>query len=272
MTEGEKEAMPEREASPETKRLLAVCGKGGTGKTAFAAMMSRVLMESGRAGKLLLIDADPALGLPNTMGIKVKRTMGQIRENIIKTARSGDQEKKAQIADMLDYMVLEALVETDTYALLAMGRTETLGCFCPVNDLLRGAVETLSRSFDTIIIDGEAGVEQINRQVVRRMDKLIIVSDATARSLQTADLIRRMVREDKVITCGGLGLIFNRVQGNEDLLAQAARELELEVLGYVPQDQIIAHFDLTAKPLIDLPMESAGLAAVRQIVEKHILS
>ena len=272
MTDSQEEAMAEQDLSTGTKRLLAVCGKGGTGKTAFAAMMSRVLMESGRAGKLLLIDADPALGLPNTMGIKVKRTMGQIWENIIRTARSGDQEKKAQIADMLDYMVLEALVETDKYALLAMGRTETLGCFCPVNDLLRGAVETLSRSFNTIVIDGEAGVEQINRQVVRRMDKLIIVSDATARSLQTADLIRRMVREDKVISCGGLGLVFNRVQSDEDLLAQAARELDLEVFGYVPQDQAIARFDLVAKPLIDLPPDSIGLTAVRQIVERHILS
>lgn len=264
--------MSMRESSSGAKRLLAVCGKGGTGKTAFTAMMSRVLLESGRAGKVLLIDADPALGLPNALGIKVKRTMGQIRESIIRTARSGDQEEKTQIADMLDYMVLEALVETDSFALLAMGRTETLGCFCPVNDLLRGAIETLSRSFDTIVIDGEAGVEQINRQVVRRMDKLIIVSDATARSLQTADLIRKMVREDKVIVCGGLGLVFNRVQGGEALLAQAARELEIEVFGYVPQDEIIAHYDLTARPLVELPADSTGLAAVRQIVEKHLLS
>jgi CO dehydrogenase maturation factor len=264
--------MSDQESPSTTKRLLAVCGKGGTGKTAFAAMMARVLIESSRAGKLLLIDADPALGLPNTLGVKVKRTMGQIRESIIRTARSGDQEEKSQIADMLDYMVLEALVETDRFALLAMGRTETLGCFCPVNDLLRGAIETLSRSFDTIVIDGEAGVEQINRQVVRHMDQLIIVSDATARSLQTADLIRRMVREDKVIACAGLGLVFNRVQGSEAILAQAARELDLEVFGYVPQDDIIAYYDLTGKPLMELPADSVGLAAVRQVVQKHILS
>ena len=93
-----------------TKRLVAVCGKGGTGKTAFTAMMTRALLESSQAGKLLLIDADPALGLPNALGVKVKRTMGQIREDIIKTARSGDQSEKTQIADRLDYMILEALI------------------------------------------------------------------------------------------------------------------------------------------------------------------
>ena len=224
-----------------SKRLIAVCGKGGTGKTAITAMMTKVLLESDKAGKLLLIDADPAMGLPNALGVNVKRTMGQIREEIIRTARSGNKEEKTRLGDMLDYMILEALNEMDSFALLAMGRTETLGCFCPVNDLLRGAIETLSKSFDTIIIDGEAGLEQINRQVMRRVDTLIIVSDATSRGMQTAALIKRMVQGDKVIQCEKIGLVFNRVQGNEELLKQLAQEMGLEVFGYIPQDENIAY-------------------------------
>ena len=253
------------------KRLVAVCGKGGTGKTAFTAMMTRALLENRQAGKLLLIDADPALGLPNALGVKVRRTMGQIREDIIKTARSGDQGEKTQIADRLDYMILEALIEADGYALLAMGRTETLGCFCPVNDLLRGAIETLSKSFDTIVIDGEAGVEQINRQVVRHVDTLIIVSDATARGLQTAALIHKMVAEDKVIECGKLGIVFNRVTGNRPLLEESAHKIGLEVLGFIPQDEHVAYHDLIGKPILELPADSPGLASVREIVGQHIL-
>jgi CO dehydrogenase maturation factor len=143
------------------KRLVAVCGKGGTGKTVFAAMTTRVLVESHRAGKLLLIDADPAMNLPNVLGVNVKRTMGQVRKELIKTARGGSEAEEAQLSDMLDYMVLEALNEMNDFALLAMGRTEMMGYFCLVNNLLRGAIETLSRSFDTIIIDGEAGLEQV---------------------------------------------------------------------------------------------------------------
>ncbi|MDM8000095.1 MAG: AAA family ATPase [Dehalococcoidia bacterium] len=263
---------PMSDISKVTKRLVAVSGKGGTGKTAFTAMMTRALMESGQAGKLLLIDADPALGLPNALGVKVKRTMGQVREDIIKTARSGDQSEKLQIADRLDYMTMEALLETDGYALIAMGRTETLGCFCPVNDLLRGAIETLSKSFDTIVIDGEAGVEQINRQVVRRVDILIIVSDATARGLQTAALIRKMVIEDKVIDCGKLGIVFNRVTGNRPLLEQAAQKIGLEILGFIPQDENIAYHDLVGQPILGLPSDSPGLVSVCDIVRRHILS
>ena len=249
------------------KRLVAVCGKGGTGKTALTAMMTRVLLESRKAGKLLLIDADPAMGLPNALGIKVKRTMGQVREEIIKTARGSDKEKKEKLNSMLDYMVLEALVETDSFALLAMGRTETLGCFCPVNNLLRDAIESLSKNFDTIVIDGEAGLEQINRQVMQHLDTLIVVSDATSRGVQTAGQIKKMVEKDKVIKVKKMGLVFNRVQGNDELLKQVAGDTGLKVFGYVPQDEEVARYDLIGKPLSELPSTSHALAAVRTVVE-----
>jgi len=254
-----------------SKRLIAVCGKGGTGTTVVTAMGTRVLLDSGRAGNLLLIDADPAMGLPLALGVNVRRTMGQIREEIIKTAKRGKQEEKSQLVDMLDYMVLEALNEMDGFALLSMGRTETLGCYCPVNSLLRGAIETLSKSFDTILIDGEAGLEQINRQVMGRVDTLIIVTDATSRGMQTAAQIKRMVQSERVIQCEKLGLVFNRVQGNDELLKQSAQEMGLEVLGYIPQDENIAYYDLVGKPIVELP-DSPGLAAVRNIVEKCIFA
>lgn len=254
------------------KNLIAVCGKGGVGKTALTAMMSRVLMETGKAGKLLVIDADPAMGLLTALGVNVRRTMGQVREDIIQTAKKGNQQDKDHLIDSLDYMAFEAMEELDDYALLAMGRTETLGCYCPVNDLLRGTIETLSKSFDTILVDGEAGLEQINRQVMRRLSTLIIVSDATARGIETAEMIKGMVEKDKVIQCERLGLIFNRVSGNEDLLKQSAQKAGLELFGMIPQDEKIAYHDLVAKPITELPADSTGLISVRDIVENVILN
>jgi CO dehydrogenase maturation factor len=253
------------------KRLVAVCGKGGTGKTVFTALLTKVLLEGNRAGKLLLIDADPAMNLPNVLGVEVRRTMGGIREDIIRTARRGTQDDKRQLAGTLDYMTLEALCETNEFALLAMGRTETLGCFCPVNDVLRGAIETLSKSFDTIIVDGEAGLEQLNRQVMRRVDTLVIVSDATSRGMRTAALIKGMVENDRVVKCEKMGLVFNRVAGSRELLKQFADDLGLEVFGYVPHDDTIAYYDLVGKPIRELP-DSPGLDAVRSIVRDHLFS
>ena len=253
------------------KKQVAVCGKGGTGKTAFTALMTKVLLDSNKAGNLLLIDADPAMGLPLALGITVKHTMGQIREEIIKTARGGKEEEKRQIIDKLDYMAFEALNEVEGFALLAMGRTETLGCYCPINSILKDTIKTLSKSFDTILIDGEAGLEQLNRQVMGHVDILIIISDATSRGLQTASQIKGMVQNEKVIKCDKLGLVLNRVQGNEDILEKYAQEIDLEVFGYIPQDENIAYYDLVGKSIIGLS-KSPGLAAVRSIMEKHIFS
>ncbi|MBW2273335.1 MAG: AAA family ATPase [Deltaproteobacteria bacterium] len=252
-------------------RLLAVCGKGGVGKTAFTAMMSKVLMDSEDAGNLLLIDADPAKGLTIALDVEVKRTMGEVREEIIEASRRATQEEKQQLSEMIDYMVLEALTEYERFGLLAMGRSESKGCFCPVNTILRGMIEELSGNFDTILIDGEAGVEQINRQVMRRVDTLIIVSDATSRGLQTASLVKQMVEDEGVIQCGRLGLVLNRVQGNEELVEEAAAKVGVEVFGYIPQDEAIAYHDLVGKPLTELPPDSPGLLAVREIVERKIL-
>ena len=252
-------------------RIVAVCGKGGTGKTVFTALMAKVLLDSGKAGKLLLIDADPAMGLPLALGVNVRRTMGQIREEIIKAAKGNKEEEKRQIADKLDYMLFEALNEIDSYALLAMGRTETLGCFCPINSVLKEAIQTLSKSFDTILIDGEAGLEQLNRQVAGRVDTLVIVSDATSRGIQTAAQVRDMVLNEKAIQCDRLGIVFNRVQGNKDLLKKMADKTGLEVLGYIPQDDNIAHHDLIGKPIMEL-RSSKGLEAVREIVEKRLFA
>ncbi len=251
--------------------LVAVCGKGGVGKTAFTAMMSRVLTESDKAGNLLLIDADPANGLTIALDTQVKRTMGEVREEIIETSRKATQEEKQQLSDMIDYMVLEALTEHEKFGLLAMGRSESKGCFCPVNTILRGMIEELSQSFDTIVIDGEAGVEQINRQVMRRVDTLIIVSDATSRGLRTASLVKQMVEDEGVIECGRLGLVLNRVQGNEALLEEAAAKVGIEVFGSIPQDEQVAYFDLVGRPLTELPADSPGIEAVREIVERQIL-
>jgi len=251
-------------------KLVAICGKGGVGKTAFTAMMSKVLMESDRAGNLLLIDADPASGLTMALGTKVKRTMGEVREEIIEASRGATREEKQQLSDMIDYMVLEALTEHEGFGMLAMGRSESKGCFCPVNTILRGMIEELAESFDTILIDGEAGVEQIHRQVMRRVDSLILVSDATSRGLQTASLVKQMVEQERVIECGRLGLVLNRVQGNEALLEEAAAKVGIEILGLVPQDEQVAYFDLVGRPLTELPSDSAGIAAVREIVERQV--
>ena len=260
------------ESSSGPRRLVAVAGKGGTGKTAGVALMARFFSERPETGRLLLIDADPAGGLQSALGVKVRRTMGELREEIIKTARGSDADAKAELAEKIEYLAFEALTEQNGFAVLAMGRTETMGCFCPVNALLRDAIGALSKSFDTILIDGEAGLEQVNRQVVRRVDTLLVISDPTARGIETAEMIKRMVEVDKAMSVERLGLVFNRVRDSEDVLRESAARIGIEVFGMVPYDATLAEFDLVGTPITDLPADSPGLAAYQGILSDRVLS
>ncbi len=57
--------------------IVAVCGKGGVGKTSISALIVKLLTQ-GKKRKILAIDADPALGLATALGIAVKKRESRI--------------------------------------------------------------------------------------------------------------------------------------------------------------------------------------------------
>lgn len=232
-----------------------------------SVVIAVVTIESRRDLKILLIDGDPAMGLPTVLGVEVRKTIGEAREAIINAARTSQKQGGVQIANMLDFLILDALAEMEGFSLLVMGRTETLGCFCPVNDLLRKAIEALSKSFDIVLIDCEAGLEQINRKVVRTVDELIIVTDATLRGVQTAALINKTTHDHNMLPYGEIGLVLNKARGEEAPIIQAAEKIGLKILGSIPEDENIAKYDLIGKPITDLPGSSPGLIATRKVLE-----
>lgn len=245
---------------------IAVCGKGGVGKTAFIAMLSKVLLEDGKAGDLLIIDADPAVGLPSALGITVKNTIGQVREQVLDAAESNDPDAGKNMASKLDYLIMESLVEADGFSYIAMGRTEKRGCYCSVNDLLRLALDSMTDKFDTILIDGEAGLEQINRQVTKSLDYLYILTDASNRGRETIEHIRHIVVDEKTVECGDVEVILNRVpDGKEDALTDLIGKQDLPIGGIIPLDETVIEYDLVGRSLHELPDDSPALAAVRRI-------
>ena len=136
-------------------KVIAVCGKGGVGKTALTAMIARELRKRKDAGRLLVVDADPALGLLYALNIDTDKTIGGVRDKVLEAAESGNAGSQAEVANELDYLITSSLKEEDGYAFIAMGHMDAKGCFCSVNKLLRDALEELdlhARLFQ--IIDG----------------------------------------------------------------------------------------------------------------------
>ena len=242
-------------------RTIAVTGKGGTGKTMLATLMIKVLAERGNL-KILAVDADSAMSLPFTLGMEVGKTVGEFRQEIIE-----NPEAKRKIADEHIRTVMANILEHGKgFDLLVMGRPEAPGCFCTLNDLLRYGIEMLSQDYDITIIDGEAGPEQVNRRVMQSIDTLLVVADTSARSLQTATAIMKVAQSYGNIKVGKVGLIINRFKGKGHSAQEVIQQTGLEILGYIPEDNNVTHYDSIGKPLVELPSDSPSLVAIRQIL------
>ncbi len=236
--------------------VIAVCGKGGAGKTVVSALLAKVVVGEGRKRPILLIDADPAGGLAAAIGERTCRSLADVRTDLIRAARNSDRSDAPRLAEQVDYLLLEALVERSAYSFLAMGRSLEKGCYCPINTLLREAIDILAGSFACVLIDAEAGLEQINREVTRRLTRALAVVDGSMRSADTARLIAEMVGRTCVAT------VVNRVACNG---TGSVPDGMPPVIGCVPEDPLVARYDREGRPLWELPEDALALEAVRGI-------
>ena len=247
--------------------VIAVAGKGGTGKTTFCGMLIRHLTKKGK--KVLAVDADPNSNLNEVLGVELPLTLGDIRETLT-GERMGDTVPGGMTKpEYAEFMMGDALTEEDDYDLLVMGRTQGEGCYCYVNGVLRTQVQRYSGAYDYIVVDNEAGLEHISRGTLPRIDILLLVSDSSRRGIQAVGRVARMVTELK-LNPKAQGLIVNRApEGviDEGLLEEIATQ-QLELIGVLPQDETVYKFDTAGKPSADVPEDAPIKVAIRELAEK----
>lgn len=251
-------------------RVIAVCGKGGVGKTAVSALAAKALAAREGTGRLLVVDADPAFGLALALGITPDKTLASVRDELLEVAQSGSAQAEQEMAEKLDYLVFESLIERDDFAFLAMGRSRDLGCYCSVNDLLRDAVDLLAQDFDTVLIDGEAGLEQINRQVVASLDDLVIVSDGSNRGARTIETLWDMAHENDLVAPERIFVAYNRQEPGAPIVA-LREDVRPHVLGSIPADEEVARADRENRPLSELAADNEAAHAAAHLID-HLLA
>ncbi|MDF1558149.1 MAG: AAA family ATPase [ANME-2 cluster archaeon] len=245
-------------------RVIAITGKGGTGKTAVAAMLIRSLVN--RDMTILAIDADPDTNLPEALGDGVEETVGDQREFLLEERDNLPPDTDKQ--RLLESKIYSVLAERHGYDLLVMGRPEGAGCYCFANNMLRGIMDRVVNNYDLTIIDTGAGLEHLSRGIIRDVDELVVVTDGSRRGLQTAERIRDLVKELD-LEIRKMHVVLNKVTPqNRERLNEYAQELGLEVAGIVPFDEEIAQFDLDGRPLIELPDSSPAAVEVENIIMK----
>ncbi|MBE0516274.1 MAG: AAA family ATPase [Methanophagales archaeon] len=248
-------------------KVIAVAGKGGTGKTAIAALLIRELLKSKEKEDIcvLAVDADADSNLPESLGISYDKTVGDIREGLLEEKQ---QDTTLDIRVHFEGKIAEIVVEEEHYDLLVMGRPEGPGCYCPVNHIIRMILDTLTKNYDYTIIDCEAGLEHLSRRTTRDVDLMLVILDTTLKSMKTALRLKR-IAEEITVDVKNLINIANKIPpGADEMIREEAKRYSLEIADIIPFDPLIPEYDLKGIPIVDLPDDAPSVTAVRRIAER----
>ena len=252
----------------ENATIIALSGKGGVGKTSISAAIVKLLVQAYPDKKILAIDADPAVGLSTALGIDVRMTIDDIRKEIVETVEDGQTRAAIELLGDARYKIFDALVEADGFAFIAVGRPESAGCYCKINTYLKEVISILSNEFDYVVIDGEAGIEQINRRVMEKVSHLLLITDASKKGTQVISTIKSVA--DELVMYKKIGAIVNRIP-NESVIPYIDTN-GIPVLSYIPTDSNLAIYDIEGKDITKLPDDSNVVEGARKaLVEMEIL-
>ena len=248
---------------------IAVAGKGGTGKTSLTGLLINNLATN-KKGPVLVVDADANANINEVLGIEVETTIGAIREEINQKEKQGNAFPGGMTkAQYLKYRLNTCLSEGEGYDLMVMGRSEGEGCYCYVNGILREQTDRLSDAYEYLVIDNEAGMEHLSRKTTKHIDKLLLVTDCSRRSVQAVARIRDLAKELR-LSVGDIHLIVNKVPNGilNDGIKEEIDKHNLDLIGVVPMDEMIYEYDSSGIPLVNLPEDSKSKMAINEIIDK----
>lgn len=234
---------------------IAITGKGGVGKTTFAATLARLYAAEGRT--VLAADVDPDANLGLALGFPE-----EILDSIIPISRMRKlvEERTGASADNSFYKLNPKVDDIpDTYSktyngvkLLTLGTVETGGggCVCPEHVMLRRILSHLVlRSNDVIIMDMEAGLEHLGRGTCEGMEQFVVVIEPGARSVQTYKNVKRLAED---LGIRQVRVVANKVRGTEDEEFIRSRIPAEDLLGFIHYNAEVIDADRQGKAPFDV--------------------
>ncbi len=255
-------------------KKMAVCGKGGSGKSTVSALFSLVLQDFGY--QVLLIDADNSnMGLGRKIGIKDKPV------NLMDQIDNGNRKAQEIIRKdpiLIDDFDEELILRNGNIRLLSIGKIEDTfeGCACENASVAASLINSLQAEKNEIIIaDQDAGIESFGRGVEQGVETLIIIVEPSFDSIELAKQIRYMAE--------GLGIrriraVLSKIhtEEEEEYIEDMLSDNEIRFLGSIYVDPSINMLNLKgeslkkadsyakAKHLVNLMLDEAEMSIKKE--------
>lgn len=249
-------------------KTLVTMGRGGTGKTTFVALMARHFIRHGMS-PILLVDADPDQNLAEMVGVDLeKEGIRTISELVMETfIKKGGTTIGIPPTERIETRIWEhGLYEGQAFDLIAVGTKWVEGCYCLPDAALRGALESLVKSYRYVLIDSPAGLEHLNRRITSRVDILFDVIGPSNKSFEHVKRAHRIARE--------VGITFDHfyVVGGclfpDELEGRAGTATGQQYLGRITFDPAVQESVIAGRPLLEMPEDSPAVVSVRRLVEQ----
>lgn len=248
---------------------IAITGKGGVGKTTFAATLARLYADEGR--QVLAADVDPDANLGLALGFSPE----ELDEIVPITKMRKLIEERTGASSSNAFYNLNPKVSDipDTYAktcngvkLLVLGTVDTAnsGCVCPEHVMLKRIISHMVlRRDDVVILDMEAGLEHLGRGTTEGMDQFVVVVEPGARSVQTYRNVKRLAT--------GLGVkqvrvVANKVRNEEDEEFIRSQIPDEDLLGFIHYNKEVIDADRQGSSPYDF--SETAVREIKAIKEK----
>ena len=247
---------------------IAVTGKGGVGKTTFAATLARLYAEEGK--HVLAADVDPDANLGLALGFD-EETLDSIVPITKMRKLIGEDNQfyklNPQVSDI-----------PDTYSkmvngvrLLVLGTVETGGggCVCPEHVMLRRIINNLVlHRDDVVILDMEAGLEHLGRGTTESVDQFIVVIEPGARSVQTYKNVKRLAED---LGVKQVRVVANKVRNQEDEDFVRSRIPVEDLLGFIHYNTEVMDADRQGKSPYDFSNTvKEEITKIKDIIDKGL--
>ncbi|MFQ9178263.1 MAG: septum site-determining protein MinD [Christensenellaceae bacterium] len=225
--------------------IVITSGKGGVGKTTTTANIGVGLAKRGK--KTVLVDTD--IGLRNldvVLGLE-----NRIVYDLVDVVEGTCRLKQALIKDK----------RYDGLFLLPAAQTRNKMAVNP--EQMQELIKRLSEEFDYVIIDCPAGIEQGFENAVAGAKSAIVVTVPEVSSVRDADRIIGLLGASDV---DEVSLLINRMrpdlvdQGDMLAIDDTLEILGIDLIGVIPEDELIFRSSNLGEPAVTIPASMAGKA------------